>query len=686
MKLYSELEIVIQRDAQDNFQVGARHRVDEGDSITPNVPITLSAAAPEHFSPDPRECGKALSQAIFGPPAIRDALVAAQARSENAGLQLRVRLRIDPGASALHSLRWETLTDPRDDSFLLLSGQSIFSRYLFSRELRLPKLRAKQGLQALIVVANPSGLNADFAQIDVPTEVSVAQQALSPLVPTVLASGGQATAEGLLAGLAEGVDILYLVCHGAMTSKGPKLWLEGADGGRDLVDGQELAARIGALEKGPTLVVLCSCQSSGTGMPTKDALTALGPLLAKEGVPAVLAMQGNLTMQTASRFMPKFFAELANHGEVDRAAAAARAAVLDRPDWWMPVVFTRLDSARIWYRPGFGKSDDGIDPWASIVGNLNARECTPVLGPSMAEALFGSRRELAALWGEMYRYPMSGNQIEDLPQVAQYLAVMRQGAFPRREFYLHVYRGLLERHADLVPEEFKSLKEHEVLSRLGEMVSQVGARLRAADASEPHAVLASFKLPVYVTTDPSDLLVDALREQGARPRVRLLRWNKFAEKKDDEYVEEAKSISMAGPTEKFPIVVKLFGDLAEPRSLVMTEDQYFDYLTKATASAESIPSAVRHRLTDSGLLFVGFQAEAWEFRVLFRSLLNLPGQDLRKDYEHFSVQIDPNSILDPGSARRYIEEYLQEKAKLKLYWGDVPTFVKELQRRTSEGA
>ena len=121
----------------------------------------------------------------------------------------------------------------------------------------------------------------------------------------------------------------HLVCHGAMTSKGPKLWLENADGERDLVDGQELAARIGALEKGPTLVVLCSCQSSGTGMPAKDALTALGPQRAKEGVPAVLAMQGNLTMQTASRFMPKFFTELSNHGEVDRAAAAARAAVLE---------------------------------------------------------------------------------------------------------------------------------------------------------------------------------------------------------------------------------------------------------------------------------------------------------------------------------------------------------------------
>lgn len=81
---------------------------------------------------------------------------------------------------------------------------------------------------------------------------------------------------------------------------------------------------------------------------------------------------------------------------------------------------------------------------------------------------------------------------------------------------------------------------------------------------------------------------------------------------------------------------------------------------------------MRARLNSSALLFVGLQAESQEFRVLFRSLLLLEGNDLQKDYEHFSVQIDPNSILDPGSARRYIEKYLQRKAKWRLYWGTLP--------------
>lgn len=245
-----------------------------------------------------------------------------------------------------------------------------------------------------------------------------------------------------------------------------------------------------------------------------------------------------------------------------------------------------------------------------------------------------------------------------------------------------MYRRILEKYPADVPEVLRDLDEIGVLENLGSLVSEVGRKIRSRDPVDPHTVLASYRLPIYVTTDPSDLLVDALREQGAAPRVRLLRWNSAAERCDDQYVSESPATAPARATREQPIVVKLFGDLSEPASLVITEDQFFDYLTKAASTKDTVPPAVRYRLSDSALLFVGFQADSWDFRVLFRSLLQLEGKDLRADYEHFSVQIDPNSILDPGSARRYIEKYLQAKAKLRLYWGDVPTFISELRTRT----
>jgi len=43
------------------------------------------------------------------------------------------------------------------------------------------------------------------------------------------------------------------------------------------------------------------------------------------------------------------------------------------------------------------------------------------------------------------------------------------------------------------------------------------------------------------------------------------------------------------------LVYKLFGQLAEPDSLVLTEDDYFDYLIGVTSNRDLIPEAVGGR-------------------------------------------------------------------------------------------
>ena len=149
-----------------------------------------------------------------------------------------------------------------------------------------------------------------------------------------------------------GYDILYLVAHGRLIDGEPYLFLENEEGAVARVPGRELAARIHDLADRPRLAVLVSCQSAGTGAaaPAEESapLAALGPRLAEAGVPAVIAMQGDITMKTAAAFMPVFFRELRRDGLADRAMAVARGTVRDRPDWWMPVLFSRLKSGRIW--------------------------------------------------------------------------------------------------------------------------------------------------------------------------------------------------------------------------------------------------------------------------------------------------------------------------------------------------
>src|SRR5262249_31768513 len=80
----------------------------------------------------------------------------------------------------------------------------------------------------------------------------------------------------------------------------------------------------------------------------RGALASLGFRLAQAGVPAVVAMQGNLSMETARSFTPAFFEELKMDGRLERAMGVARSPLVaqDRPGCWMPVLLTRLHRGR----------------------------------------------------------------------------------------------------------------------------------------------------------------------------------------------------------------------------------------------------------------------------------------------------------------------------------------------------
>ena len=216
------------------------------------------------------------------------------------------------------------------------------------------RLSPKTQLTALAVVANPSNLaQFQLPPIDVQGEVTRARTSMRGVGVTTLASGGTATLNNLSDRLREsGHDILYLVCHGSMVDGEPWLWMEDGGGSAARVRGSSLVARLKELRRRPRLIVLASCQSAGRGdggnLGACTAAVSLGPRLAGTGIPAVLAMQGSVSMETVSDFMPVFFRELSRDGQIDRATAVARSAVSDRPDFWMPVLFMRLKSGRIW--------------------------------------------------------------------------------------------------------------------------------------------------------------------------------------------------------------------------------------------------------------------------------------------------------------------------------------------------
>ena len=114
---------------------------------------------------------------------------------------------------------------------------------------------------------------------------------------------------------------------------------------------------------------------------------------------------------------------------------------------------------------------------------------------------------------------------------------------------------------------------------------------------------------------------------------------------------------------------------------MITEDDYFDFLIGVTANKDLIPKPVRRALADSALLFLGFQLDDWDFRVLFRSIAGQEGARRRQSYAHIAVQVDPEEgrVQRPDQAREFLNAYFQN-ADISIFWGTVEDFVKELSR------
>jgi hypothetical protein len=82
----------------------------------------------------------------------------------------------------------------------------------------------------------------------------------------------------------------------------------------------------------------------------KAAFSGLGPKLVQIGVPAVIAMQENISVLSARQFAATLYQRLLAHGTVDLAMNEARGTLITsgRFDAAVPVLFMRLSDGQLW--------------------------------------------------------------------------------------------------------------------------------------------------------------------------------------------------------------------------------------------------------------------------------------------------------------------------------------------------
>lgn len=604
----------------------------------------------------------------------------------------RVRFRLFLGSDAweLQKLRWEDLRHPEKRQQLFQSDWLYFSRYLSPSRLRGNSYTAKRNLKVLVVIADPTDLEENsFQRISKINPTPEESAFLHPfgnaqdITVDILGSQmGPATIENIRTRLSRGVDILYLICHGAFDTDGPILYLEDQKRRVNVVLGRVLVEFVRTLQKPPRLVVLASCESiANAAIDQASFMSSLGPGLASAGIPAVIGMQGKITIATASSMITCFFNNVLSHGEIDRAMASARHSV-KMPDSWMPALFLSSKSGRLWQSHGIDQVVPELD-FSPIVQQITDGTCLPIVGSGLSDHICGSLQDIALQWSQNNSYPLLASAQAHLPEVADFLKYnLRADYFP---------------HADLRNQACRNANQHlgEYLVGLVDYslsITNIDARVEEAYKTnpllKPFMMLAHLPFTVFITSAYDSLLSYALRCVGKVPSVGVCNWNPRCHGYRNSIRQRDKTTlkppfylpDSITPSIKEPIVYHLHGSYADHTSMVVTIDDYFKFL-QATALKEGVmPHCVRSAFVQNTFLFLGYQIVDWDFRVLFHSIMYQEGE--RDRLPHVAVQFDPDKydFLSPKRAKRYFDK-LFGTHNVDLYMGSAPEFLSELDSK-----
>ncbi|MEV4020667.1 SIR2 family protein [Nonomuraea angiospora] len=278
--------------------------------------------------------------------------------------------------------------------------------------------------------------------------------------------------------------------------------------------------------------------------------------------------------------------------------------------------------------------------WARIVHQASSGDCVPFLGAGACAGVLPSGSELSTELAAIWDYPFQDH--ENLARVSQYALMKYDDAVFVKNF---------------------------VAKRLRGYPAPTG------DPTDVHALVAAFPTAVYITTNFDDFLFEALSKAGKDPGVAIYPWHH-----DLDFNHELFSSEWGmDPRPERPLIYHLHGTLADPASMVLTEDDYIEFLINlGGAGYRELPPVIRRALTTKSLLFIGYSLQDWMFRALLRSLQrSLPGIVRRR---HLGVQLAPaNSTRETrNELARYFEQW-----RISVYWGSAREFLAELQHRMS---
>jgi hypothetical protein len=327
-------------------------------------------------------------------------------------------------------------------------------------------------------------------------------------------------------------------------------------------------------------------------------------------------------------------------------------------------------SEKVLVRSRYREAGEGIraNQDAYLVDSILAGRFIPLIsGAVNYRQIFGiTEEEVASEWANHWphdiKYPFHDKYY--LADVARYLSIQIGDRGAKREF-LEFLKHLLLWTAE---EQGRSIDAN-LRWRLS--LSDLAAQLNYPTHDRPDQdllwTLARLPLPIYLTTSYHAFLEQALRAQLREPQTQVCFWNGQPDDVDSVLLSDPNF----RPNVDRPVVYHLFGFEQYPDTLVLSEDDYIDFLVELSHKPDLIPSYLRTALDESTLLLLGFQVEAWDFRTLHRGILNPWSSTRQRDSV---ITLDPSGEIERSGdfirreLTRYYEGYLAN-LRLQVHWG-----------------
>jgi len=337
--------------------------------------------------------------------------------------------------------------------------------------------------------------------------------------------------------------------------------------------------------------------------------------------------------------------------------------------------------------------------WESIMPRISQGVVIPIISSSFRieqifregseasgfeEGALSLNEQLVSEWANLIGYPMQDKH--NLARVAQYYLVEQRDDPHARTKYLEFLKSFLltiahedKDYADLAAR----LKTRTRELTFSEIARQLDHPRFAKNAEDPLRLLARLPLPVYITTSQSDFIERALEAEEKKPRTQVCFWSgeipsaSAGHQTDPEFI----------PTVTTPLVFHLFGLEDYPQTMVVSEDDYLNFLIAMVEDTNTlnpvVPLSLRRALGVSHLILLGYCLANWDFRVLFRFILKFRRDEFSPRGMVIQLRKDEKRIENVEKSLEYLGHYF-DRRKFDIEWSDPEAFIQRLWNKWNQ--